>query len=204
MDLSSAFDTVHHDMLLKRLVDVLGVRGNVLKWVQSYLSGRTTRMCIDRALSDPSEIEVGLPQGSFMGPSIFPSYIVPLGGIIRQFGISFHRYAADIQLYISFNPKDHRSTALDQISQCIKAINIWMNNNMLKLNDEQTEFIVIASKNPKRFMSPVSLLVERKTILPADSVRNLGVVFDSQMSMSMHVKTICTSLTFPTSLYFSY
>ena len=56
--------------------------------------------------------------------------------------------------------------------------------------------MVIASKNLKRFMSPVSLLVEGKTILPADSVRNLGVVFDSQMSMSMHVKALCRSLTF--------
>ena len=60
----------------------------------------------------------------------------------------------------------------------------------------KTEFRVIASKNHKRFMSPVSLLVEGKTILPADSVRNVGVVFDSQMSMSMHVKTLCRSLTF--------
>ena len=103
-------------------------------------------------------------------------------------------YADDIQLYISFNHKDHRSTvaALDQISQCIKAIKIWMNNNMLKLNDEKNEFMVIASC----FMSPFSLLVKGKIILPADSVRNLGVVFDSEMSMSVHVKTLCRSLTF--------
>ena len=155
-------------------------------------------MCIDGVLSDPSEIEFGLPQGSIVGPSMFSIYTIPLGNIIRQFGISFHMYADDIQLHISFNPKDHRSTvaALDQISQCIKAIKIWMNNNMLKLNNEKTEFMVIASKNLKRFMSPVSLLVEVKTILPADSVRNLGVAFDSQMSMSMHVKTLFRSLTF--------
>ena len=180
LDLSSAFDT--YEMLLKRLVDVIGVRGNVLKWVQSYLSGRTTRMCIDKVLFDPSEINFGLPQSSIVGPSMFSIYIIPLGDIIRQFGISFHMYADDIQLYISFNPKNHRSTvaALDQISQCIKAIKIWTNNNMLKLNNEKTEFTVIASKNLKRFMSPVSLLVEGKTILPEDSVRNLGVVFDSQ------------------------
>ena len=89
-DLSSAFDTVHHELLLKRLIDVIGVRGNVSKWVQSYLSGRTTRMCIDGVLSDPSEIEFGLPQGSIVGPSMFSMYTFPLGDIIRQFGISFH------------------------------------------------------------------------------------------------------------------
>ena len=122
LDLSSVFDIVHHEMLLKRLVDVIGVRGNVLKWVQSYLSGRTTIMCIDGVLSDPSETEFELPQGSIVGPSMFSIYTIPLGDIIRQFGISFHMYNDDIQLYISFNPKDQSSTvaALDQISQCIK------------------------------------------------------------------------------------
>ena len=66
-----------------------------------------------------SEIEFGLPQGSIVGPSMFSIYAIPLGDIIRQFGISFHMYADDIQLYNSFNPKHHRSTvaALDQISQ---------------------------------------------------------------------------------------
>ena len=54
----------------------------------------------------------------------------------------------------------------------------------------------LLKKNLKRFMSPVTLLVKGKTILPADSVRNLGVVFDSQMSMSMHVKTLHKSFTF--------
>ena len=56
LDLSSAFDTVHHEMLLKRLVDVIGIRGNVLKWVQSYLSGRTTILYDDMVLSDPSSL----------------------------------------------------------------------------------------------------------------------------------------------------
>ena len=87
---------------------------------------------------------------------MFSIYTIPLGDIIRQFGISFHVYADDIQLYISLNPKDHPSTvtvaALDQISQCIKGIKIWMNNNMLKLNDDKTQFMVIVSKNLKRFM----------------------------------------------------
>ena len=96
--------------------------------------------------SDPHEIKFGLPQGSIVGPFMFSIYTIPLGDIIRQFGISFHMYADDIQLYISFNPKDHPSTvaSLDQISQYIKAIKIWMNNNMLKFSDEKTEFMVIA------------------------------------------------------------
>ena len=64
-------DSVHHDVLLKRLVDVISVVGNVLKWVQSCLSGKTTRICIDGVLSDPSEIKLGLPQGSIVGPSMF-------------------------------------------------------------------------------------------------------------------------------------
>ena len=67
---------------------------------------------------------------------------------------------------------------------------------MLKLNDDKTEFMVITSPHLKHHMSPISLLVEDVTISPSDSVRNLGVIFDSQMSMSSHVKSLCTNLNF--------
>lgn len=129
---------------------------------------------------------------------MFVIYTHQIGKIIEQFGISYHIYADDIQLYISFNPKDHNSivSALNRLSECIKAIKNWMNKNMLKLNEEKTEFMVITSPHLKRHMSPVSLLVEDSTISPSDSVRNLGVIFDSQMSMSPHVKSLCTNLNF--------
>ena len=198
LDLSSAFDTVSHKVLLRRLADEFGVQGSVLQWVESYLTGRTTRVCIDGVLSEPHVIRFGLPQGSIVGPSMFTIYTHPIGRIIRQFGISYHMYADDIQLYISFNPKDPASiaSALHRLTECIKAIKIWMNNNMLKLNDDKTEFMVITPRHLKSHVPEVSLLLDGVTVSPTESVRNLGVIFDSEMSMAPHVRSLCTGLNF--------
>jgi len=198
LDLSSAFDTVSHTILLKRMESELGLKGNVLNWFKSYLSDRTSSVCIDGVFSNPLVIDFGLPQGSIVGPFGFTIYTLPLGRIIESFGLSYHMYADDIQLYTDFDPGDPISItlALNQLSCCIDAIKNWLCKNMLKLNDDKTEFLVVTSSHQKRSMLPVSLRVGDKSIKPSDNVRNLGVVFDSQMSMSAHVKSLCASLTY--------
>jgi hypothetical protein len=198
LDLSSAFDTVSHTIFINRLQTELGIQGNVLKWFQSYLSDRTSRVCIDGSFSDPLELQFGLPQGSIIGPSGFSLYVLPVGHIIRSFGLSYHMYADDVQVYICFDPKDQVSisTALNTLSRCIDALKEWMKKNMLKRNDNKTEFFVATSSHLKRNMLPVTLRVGDKTICPSDTVRNLGVVFDTHMSMSSHVSSLCSSLTY--------
>jgi hypothetical protein len=107
-------------------------------------------------------------------------------------------YADDVQVYICFDPKDQVSisTALNTLSRCIDALKEWMKKNMLKLNDNKTEFFVATSSHLKCNMLPVTLRVGDKTICPSDTVRNLGVVFDTHMSMSSHVSSLCSSLTY--------
>ena len=75
-------------------------------------------------------------------------------------------------------------------------IESWMTCNMLKLNNEKTEFFVALSPHNKRRMPPVKLLVGNTLIEPTDTVRNLGVVFDTQMSMSPQVASLSRSITF--------
>lgn len=176
LDLSSAFDTVSHTILLKRMESELGMQGTVLNWFKSYLSGRTSSVCINGAFSNPQEMDFGLPQGSIVGPFGFTIYTLPLGRIIKSFGLSYHMYADDVQLYIDFDPKDPISitAALAQLSRCIDAIKNWLGKNMLKLNDDKTEFLVVTSSHHKRTMLPVSLMVGDKLIQPSDTVRNLG------------------------------
>ena len=96
------------------------------------------------------------------------------------------------------NPNDHVSvtSALNNLSSCIDALKIWMQNNMLKLKDDKTEFFVAVPAHLKRNVLPVSLNIGDKSISSSDRVRNLGVIFDSQMSMSGHVNSLCSSLTY--------
>ena len=97
LDLSSAFDTVDHNILIKRLHDLVGMYGSVLQWFSSYLSGRTFSVCVNQIMSDTTELSCGVPQGSVLGPILFLLYILPLGTIIRSYNnVSYHFYVDDI------------------------------------------------------------------------------------------------------------
>lgn len=103
LDLSSAFDTIDHNIMINRLCDLAGMSGSVLKWFSSYLSGRSFSVYVNQIMSETAELSCGVPQGSVLGPILFLLYIFPLGQIISQFSdISYHLYADDIQLYCSF------------------------------------------------------------------------------------------------------
>ena len=74
LDLSAAFDTIDHQILLDRLECACGVTGRVHQWLSSYLSNRTHRVKIGESLSKPKTLHMGVPQGSVLGPSLFSIY----------------------------------------------------------------------------------------------------------------------------------
>ena len=74
LDLSAAFDTIDHDILLSRLCNVYGITGDALDWFRSYLSGRIQRVVIEDSVSVDQELAFGVPQGSVLGPRIYCMY----------------------------------------------------------------------------------------------------------------------------------
>ena len=199
LDLSAAFDTVEHSVLVSRMANEVGLRGIALEWYKSYFNNRTTKVCINDTFSDCHHMDYGLPQGSIVGPGSFKVYIIPIGRIIRKHNISYHMYADDIQLFLDFKPADLTSieTALSRLSACICDIKVWMTKNMLKLNDSKTEFFVAISPYNKRKLSlDVQLQIGAEIIKPSETVRNLGVLFDSELSMSPQITSLCTNLTY--------
>ena len=90
LDLSGAFDTVDHPILLHRLQSRFGVTGVVLDWFTSYLTGRRQCVTINGIRSNPRLLKCGVPQGSVLGPLLFLVYVSPFGNVIRKHGLSFH------------------------------------------------------------------------------------------------------------------
>ena len=111
--------------------------------------------------------------------------MLPLSDIIREYSIDFHSYADDTQLYISAEPNDAK--AINSITNCLLAINKWMNNNFLKLNEDKTEVLLIGPKL-KREMLIKNLGGLTRWIKP--EVINLGVILDSDLNFNSHINKV--------------
>ena len=194
LDLSAAFDTVNHSVLLNRLQHRIGLSGKALDWVKSYLSNRSQRVTVKGKFSEAFNLDTGVPQGSVLGPLLFSIYMGPLGDLIRSHGIIVHFYADDTQVYLCFEPA-HPNVSLEQLEACIDAVRRWMAANFLKLNDGKTEFILLTSKHNKGNLgghSP-SVRIGEHDIQAVPVARNIGALFDENFTFHQHASSVVKS-----------
>ena len=187
LDLSAAFDTIDHGILLSRLNSLYGISGDALDWFKSYLSNRVQHVIIGDTVSECKSLNFGVPQGSVLGPKIYCMYTKPISDIIAGHGLSHHCYADDTQLYIAIEHSANLHSELLRMERCVADIRNWMRHNMLKLNDDKTELIVFASRYNQHLYSDASMMIGNTTVVCEPQVKNLGVIFDQVMSMRQHV-----------------
>uniref|UniRef100_A0A669DD67 Pyrin domain-containing protein n=1 Tax=Oreochromis niloticus TaxID=8128 RepID=A0A669DD67_ORENI len=123
-----------------------------------------------------------------------PITMLPLGSIIRRHSINFHCYADDMQLYLSMKPGNTHQ--LVKLQECLKDIKTWMAANFLLLNSDKTEVIVLGPENLRNMVSKQILTLDGITLASSNTVRNLGVIFDQDMSFNAHIKQICKTAFF--------
>ena len=192
LDLSAAFDTLDHAIMVERLSTSFGLSGTVLDWFKSYLSERTCFVVIDSVRSSKCTLLFGVPQGSVLGPVLYTMYTQPLGAIIRKHQIPFHMYADDTQLYKSV-PPTQTAQLIHDIQTCIEEIKSWMTSNKLKMNDDKTEIIPCSTVSKINSLDYDHLHMggERIDFSYSYTAKNLGVHFDSDLSMDICAKP-CT------------
>ena len=194
LDLSAAFDTIDHGILLRRLTDWFGIEGVALDWVVSYLTNRSQSININGTLSIPFTLLFGVPQGSVLGPLLFILYTTPLSSIIKNSeDIEHNLYADDTQIYKSFNTSTFNSSISD-LQNCLGSVQQWMYSNKLKLNPGKTEFLLIGNKcHRNKFLPNFPIDILGNEISPKSSARNLGVSFDADFNFKHHINNVFKS-----------
>ena len=154
LDLSKAFDTVDHCILLAKLSS-LGLSPNAVQWFQSYLSHRKQRASCGKEISDPLPITYGLPQGCILGPLLFLVYISNgLPTSVNHCSVSL--YAEDTVLLCHSSNRKVLENALDED---LSRIVLWLNRNKLTLNVDRNKSMLIGSDRKLRAATAISVSV---------------------------------------------
>ena len=189
LDLSAAFDTIDHGILLSRSCHVYGITGNALDWFRTYLTGRIQRVVIKDSVSVDQELDFGVSRGSVLGPIIYCMYTKSVSYIIQQHGLSHHSYADDTQLYMTMDHSNNDCRdGLTRIEWCVSEIREWMNQNMLKLNDDKTELIVFTSKYKQDLYNDLNITIGDTVVNCSSQVRGLGsslIEYSCYVSMTL-------------------
>lgn len=194
LDLSAAFDTIDHQILLNRLYSSFGISGRAIAWFSSYLKDRTQAVRVNQSISESTPLLFGVPQGSVLGPIIFTMYTQPLADIFKKYHMSYHFYADDSQIYMSSNAK-FLNDLISKLGKCVHDVKLWMDSNKLKLNEDKTEVILIGNQVKTKYEGKFVSLNGVKIQL-ADVVKNLGIILDNKMNLEFCVSTLCKSLNF--------
>jgi hypothetical protein len=186
IDLSKAFDTVDHHLLLQRLQSI-GFSTTVLSWFTNYLSGRTQCVALDNCTSSLLEVKMGVPQGSVLGPILFSIYINNLGRDLKQTKI--HLYADDTIMYTSATSV---SEAITYLQSAFSVVQKSLVSLKLVLNATKTKSMIFT-----RSRSPINITLTTQdgTIIErVSSYKYLGIWLDDKLSLGVHIVSLLKKL----------
>jgi len=193
LDMSKAFDTISHDILIKKL-DNMGIRGVAKSWFQSYLSDRKQYMCIFDIMSPFENTKCGFPQGSIIGPILFIIYI---NDIHNSTTLTVLSYADDTTISCSSSDIEH---IYNTMNRELESLSQWLRANKLCLNVAKTKYIVFRSSSKYLNMDNLNLKINDQHIerigndLKTKSFKFLGIYVDETTSWKPHVDHVCKKI----------
>ena len=200
LDLSAAFDTVDHDLLLEVLESRFGVVGTASKWYTSYLKPRSFRVSIRNSTSQARQLDYSVPQGSIQGAYLFIAYASTLDLIVQPSGLELNGFADDHSIRTTFRPSklDHReeNDTIANIEATMLTVKTWMDQVRLKLNEAKTEFMYFGWPSQLGKCSTSTIDINGQNIARSEVTKYLGAHLDSALNFKKHIKTKCKAAMF--------
>ena len=187
LDLAKAFDTVNHEILLKKL-EHYGIRGIALEWFKNYLTNRKQIIKYKSEKSESLTIKCGVPQGSVLGPLLFLIY---MNDISRSSEIlSIILFADDTNLFFS-----HKNlfTLKETMNRELSKIASWLSANKLSLNIKKTHFIIFKSRG-KKSNQHVSIIINNQEIEQVKCTKFLGLYIDDEFTWKYHIDQVASKI----------
>ena len=184
LDFSKAFDTLSFDILLRKL-EFMGFRGPILSWIKSFLEGRKQYVNIGDSSSNVLFSEMGVPQGSTLGPLFFVLYINDMVNCLSSLNVI--HFADDSTLYAKYSSPD----ILNNTNRDLVSLNKWLSANKLFLNVGKTNYMVLSNRKQP---PSLDLKIGNSSIQRTDVHMFLGVYIDEHLNFNAHANKISSKL----------
>ena len=178
IDLAKAFDTVNHEILLKKL-DFIGIKGNLLKLLKNYLCNRKQSTTVNNRTSKYRNITCGVPQGSILGPLLFLIYVNDLSSVLRK--CKYQLYADDTVIYHTCNDINDSK---DKLESDLSRFTDWCDGNALTVNIKNSKYVLYGLKTQTRKILNHILLMRNNRLDRVSSYNYLGVHLDMNLKFS--------------------
>ena len=172
------------------------MRGTALAWIKSYLSDRRQFVKIGRHQSKSVSYNLGVPQGSVLGPLLFITYVSPVSDIVTSAGLGFHQYADDTQIHFALNPATVIQD-LDVLRIVTGRLHYWFLKNGLMLNPDKSEALLVGTHQQRNAVAAINSVPVAGVDLPiASQLKSLGVTIDNRLSFDKQVNAVCRACNF--------
>lgn len=185
IDFAKAFDCVHHSILLQKL-QRYGIRGKAYEWVASYLNNRTQKVIVNDTSSEATSIDIGVPQGSILGPTLFIIYVNDLPSYLRKkCNVMQMSYADDTNFVLT------GADAEEKVKIIYSNLCERVDTNKLCINEDKTSLITFFN-GKSNFNDDV--LLNNQNMKLSQTVKLLGLTLDSQMTWTYYLENLCKRL----------